>query len=240
MARKHGALLPEPRIDTDRLVLDQALIEALAARLSAGQDTAPDAASPDASTLALRALLAEADDGHQAAMLRALWGRIEARTGPSLVVAGPAAGLLAADRFGLSARAVADPEAALAAAAAGVHALIDIAAARPWWGQLLARPGLRIIAALPDDRQGLPRALRVAAAATGPTGDDRTFWVTDARLPDSGVVEALLACGFVARPLASAGGLKLFMLAGYVQAEDGRLSAAPGALKGVIGAAPLF
>ena len=35
-------------------------------------------------------------------------------------------------------------------------------------------------------------------------------------------------------------GLKLFMLAGYVQSEDGRLIDAPGSLKGVIGAAPVF
>ena len=235
MARKHGALLEEPRVDTYRLKLDHALIEALTARLAAGQD-----ASPDESTLALRALLAEADDVHQAAMLRALWGRIEARAGTAMVVAGAAAQLLAADRFGLSARAVADPDAALAQVAAGAHALIDVASVRPWWGKLLARPELRVIAALPDDRHGLPAALRVAAAPTGPTGDDRTFWVTDARLPDARIVEALAACGFVARPLAAAGGLKLFMLAGYVQAEDGRLPAAPGALKGVIGAAPLF
>jgi hypothetical protein len=235
MACKHGALLEQPRIDTDRLKLDQALIEALTARLAAGSE-----ATPDASTLALRALLVEADDRHQSAMLRALWGRIEGQVGPPLVVAGPMAQLLAADRFGLSARAVADPDAALAEAASGADALIDVAAARPWWGKLLARPDLRVIAALPDDRHGVPAALRVATAATGPTGDDRTFWVTDARVPDARIVEALATCGFVARPLAAAGGLKLFMLAGYVQAEDGRLSAAPGALKGVIGAAPLF
>ena len=235
MARKHGALLEEPKVDTDRLVLDQALIEALTDRLAAGADTAPDA-----STLALRALLAESYDAHQSAMLRALWGRIEARTGPALVVAGPAAGLLAADRFGLSARAVADPEAALAEAAAGARALIDLATGRPWWGKLLARPELRVIAALPDDRHGAPSTLMVAAAPTGPTGDDRTFWVTDSGLPDGRIVEALAACGFVGRPLASASGLKLFTLAGYVQAEDGRLAGAPGSLSGVIGSAPLF
>ena len=235
MARKHGALLEEPKIDTDRLVLDQALIEALTDRLAAGSDP-----SPDASTLALRALLAESYDEHQSAMLRALWGRIEARTGPALIVAGPAARLLAADRFGLSAQAVADPEAALAQAASGVRALIDLATGRPWWGKLLARPELRVIAALPDDRQDVPAALMVAAAAPGPTGEDRTFWVTDSKAPDGRIVEALSSCGFVARPLAAAGGLKLFMLAGYVQAEDGRLSDAPGSLSGVIGSAPLF
>ena len=149
------------------------------------------------------------------------------------------AGLLAADRFGLSARAVADADAALTQAASGAHALIDLAG-RPWWGKLLARPELRVVAALPDDRQGVPSALMVATSATGPTGDDRTFWVTDSKAPDARIVEALSACGFVARALASAGGLKLFMLAGYVQAEDPRLASAPGTLNGVIGAAPVY
>lgn len=235
MARKHGALLEEPRVDTDRLVLDQALIEALTARLAATSDP-----SPDASTLALRALLAEADDEHQAAMLRALWGRIEARTGPALVTAGPASALLAADRFGLSAQHLADPDAALAHVASGGRALIDLNAPRPWWGKLLARPELRVVAALPDDRRAIPTALMVQAAPTGPTGEDRTFWVTDSGLSDARIAEALSACGFVARPLAAAGGLKLFMLAGYVQAEDGRLLDAPGSLSGVIGSAPLY
>lgn len=235
MARKHGAILEEPKVDTDRLILDQALIEALTARLNAGTEP-----TPDASVLALRSLLAESYDVHQSAMLRALWGRIEARTGAPLVLAGPTAQLLAADRFGLSARAVADPDAALAQAAKGARALIDLTGPRPWWGKLLARPELQVIAALPDDRNGVPSALMVAAAPTGPTGEDRTFWVTDSGLPDARIVEALAACGFVGRPLASASGLKLFMLAGYVQAEDGRLSAAPGSLSGVIGSAPLF
>jgi hypothetical protein len=34
--------------------------------------------------------------------------------------------------------------------------------------------------------------------------------------------------------------LKLFVLTGYVQAEDIRLDGAPGGLTGVIGAAPVF
>ena len=36
------------------------------------------------------------------------------------------------------------------------------------------------------------------------------------------------------------GGLMLFVLTGYVQAEDIRLDGAPGGLTGVIGAAPVF
>jgi hypothetical protein len=74
----------------------------------------------------------------------------------------------------------------------------------------------------------------------GPTGDDRTFWATDSQAPDARIVEILGAAGLAASPLIAAGGLKLFMLAGYVQAEDGRLASAPGSLSGVIGAAPQF
>lgn len=235
MARKHGALLEEPKVDTDRLILDQALIEALTDRLAAGAEP-----SPDASVLALRALLAESYDSHQSAMLRALWGRIEARTGPALVTAGPVSQVLAADRFGLMAQAVTDSDAALTRVAGGARALIDLGGPRPWWGKLLARRELQVIAALPDDRDGVPAALMVASTPTGPTGDDRTFWVTDSALSEARIVEALAVCGFVGRPLASVGGLKLFMLAGYVQAQDGRLDSAPGSLSGVIGSAPLF
>ena len=109
-----------------------------------------------------------------------------------------------------------------------------------WWGRLLARPDLRIVAALPDDRQGRPRALMVSGQTPGPTGDDRSFWVTDAAWPDSRIVETLSQAGLAAEPLAARGGLKLFTLAGYVQADDGRLKSAPGRLNGVIGAAPIF
>jgi hypothetical protein len=53
-------------------------------------------------------------------------------------------------------------------------------------------------------------------------------------------VEAGLGdCGLVGDLLAEAGGLKLFALAGFIQPDDPRLVTAPGALKGVIGAAPL-
>ena len=41
-------------------------------------------------------------------------------------------------------------------------------------------------------------------------------------------------------PLTAGGGLKLFVLTGYVQAEDGRLIDAPGQMSGVIGAAPVY
>jgi hypothetical protein len=111
---------------------------------------------------------------------------------------------------------------------------------RAWWGRLLAEPTLRVVGALPDDRRGLPRALMIQRASPGPTGDDRTFWATDSQTSDARIIGTLGAAGLAADLLIAAGGLKLFMLAGYVQAEDGRLASAPGSLSGVIGAAPLF
>jgi hypothetical protein len=64
--------------------------------------------------------------------------------------------------------------------------------------------------------------------------------VTDSALSAGRIVSALGKAGLAASPLIEAGGLKLFALAGYVQARDGRLSDAPGSLHGVIGAAPVF
>jgi hypothetical protein len=168
-------MLIEPDMDGETAALDAALAEALKARLDAG-----GRAGPDAEALALRGLLDHTDTVDQAALLKAVWGRIAADTGPVLFAAGPTAHLLAADRFGLPVRTSADAEAALVEAGRGARALIDL---------------------------------------DGPR---------------------LAASGFLAQGLVSAGGLKLFMLAGYVQPEDGRLIDAPGSLKGVIGAAPVF
>jgi hypothetical protein len=167
-------------------------------------------------------------------------GRIDAGVGAPLVVWGSASQTLAADRYGLTARTALDPDQALAVVRDGARALMDLTPSSAWWGRLLAEPALRVVAALPDDRHGVPRALMVQQAQPGPTGDDRTFWTTDSAAPAASIVEALAAAGLVASPLIAAGGLKLFILAGYVQAEDGRLASAPGGLSGVIGAAPLF
>ena len=136
--------------------------------------------------------------------------------------------------------AAADPEQALAAVRDGARALMDLTPGKAWWGRLLAEPALRVVAALPDDRTGAPRALMIQRANPGPTGGDRTFWATDSQMPDARIVETLAVAGLAADPLIAAGGLKLFMLAGYVQADDARLNGAPGELSGVIGAAPLF
>lgn len=227
-------MLAEPELDADRLALDQAVATAVRLRLAAGPHPAPDA-----DAIALRKLLTDLSPAETAAV-RAVVGRIDANTGAPLIVWGPAARTLAADRFGLTAQTAAEPEQALAAVREGGRALMDLGPGKSWWGRLLAEPALRIVAALPDDRHGLPRALMVHRAPPSPTGDDRTFWVTDSPLADALIVRRLGEVGLAAGPLIAAGGLKLFMLAGYVQADDGRLASAPGSLSGVIGAAPQF
>jgi hypothetical protein len=227
-------MLIEPEADAERLALDHAVAEAVQRRLAAGPRP-----TPDADAIALRALLTGLAPARIAAV-RAVLGRIDAATGAPLVVWGPASQTLGADRFGLTARSTAEPEQALAAVRDGSRALIDLTPGKAWWGRLLAEPALRVVAALPDDRHGLPRALMVQQARSGPTGDDRTFWATDSKAPDARIIETLGTAGLAASPLIAAGGLKLFMLAGYVQAEDGRLASAPGSLSGVIGAAPQF
>ena len=226
--------LIEPEADAERLELDRSVAEAVRLRIAAGPRS-----QSDADAIALRQLLSELPPCAIPAV-RSMLGRIDASTGAPLVVWGSAARLLAADRFGLDARVAAGPEQALAAVRDGARALMDLSPGPTWWGRLLAEPSLCVVAALPDDRHGLPRALMVQRAEPGPTGEDRTFWVTDSKAPDARIVEALAAAGLVASSLIAAGGLKLFMLAGYVQAEDGRLASAPGSLSGVIGAAPLF
>jgi hypothetical protein len=227
-------LLDQPAEDEARRDADLALMRAMHARASLGP-----APSPDAEALAVRAVVDAAPDGAMLDLLRGVWGRLDAVGRPALAVHGAEAALFAADRFGLNLRLVETPEAAIAAVSGKGRALIELGA-RPWWGRLLARPELRVVAAFPESRHARPRALMIAAASPGPTGDDRTFWVTDSRLPDARLVEALREAGLAAEPLAAGGGLKLFILAGYVQAEDGRLDGAPGDLSGVIGAAPLF
>ncbi|WP_395945252.1 hypothetical protein [Brevundimonas sp.] len=227
------SLLQEARDDAVVTALDRAVVEAVRARIAAGSR-----GRVDASVLALRGLMADLAPA-EAAVLKAVWGRVDATTGPSLLASGGLAQILAADRYGLVVRPQ-PAEEALKAVEDGARALIDLSSNRPWWGRLLARPELRIVAALPDDRLARPQAFLVSKEASGPTGDDRSFWVTDSGWSDARIVEALAGAGLVADALAAAGGLKLFVLTGYVQAEDGRLNSAPGRLNGVIGAAPLF
>jgi len=225
-------MLEEPELDAERLALDRALVDALAARVAAGPH-----GRADARTLARREALRGVDP-LQARILRAVYGRMEVAGGRRFVASGPLSAVLAADRWG-DATPVADAETALGRVDPSVFALIDLGD-RPWWGRLLARPDLRVVEALPDDRAGVPRTLLVACEPSGPTGDDRTFWITDSPLPDARLRADLAERGLAATLASQAGGLKLYAVAGYVQPEDGRLSQAPGTLSGVIGSAPIF
>ena len=81
-------------------------------------------------------------------------------------------------------------------------------------------------------------ALAVADVDVEPTGSDLTYWVTDAGGSPRSIEEALGRDGVAGDLIAEAGGLKLFALLGFYQADDERLARAPGRLSGVIGAAP--
>ncbi|MBL8773135.1 MAG: chorismate mutase [Phenylobacterium sp.] len=149
---------------------------------------------------------------------------------------------LARHRFGAAPPMVQVAKAEDAVAAARTRGGVGICALTAdsaWWGRLLAEPRLRVFAALPClGAWGPLSALAVAEVAVEPTGEDVTFWVTDAAGAADAVIDALSRDGVAAELLAEAGGLKLFGLAGFYQAEDARLARAPGRLAGVIGAAP--
>ena len=149
---------------------------------------------------------------------------------------------LARQRFGAAPPLVQVAKAEDAVAQAKTPGGVAVCALTPdsaWWGRLLAEPQLQVFAALPClDAWGPMSALAVAAVAVEPTGDDRTFWVTDAPGSAAAVEAALSKDGVAADLVAEAGGLKLFMLAGFYMRDDERLARAPGRLSGVIGAAP--
>ncbi|CAN7455616.1 chorismate mutase [Phenylobacterium sp. LjRoot219] len=135
---------------------------------------------------------------------------------------------------------VAKPEDALAAARGrGGVAVAALTPDNAWWGRLLAEPRLKVFTTLPCLAAWGPlTALGVADVEIEPTGDDRTFWVTDAPQGAGAIVEALSRDGVAATLMLEAGGLKLFVLSGFYQPDDPRLARAPGRLSGVIGAAP--
>jgi hypothetical protein len=149
---------------------------------------------------------------------------------------------LARMRFGAAPplRQVGKPEEALAAARTlGGVAVAALTPDNAWWGRLLAEPKLRVFTVLPCLAAWGPlAALGVAEVEIEPTGDDRTFWVTDAPQGARAIEEALSRDGVAATLLVEAGGLKLFVLPGFYQSDDPRLARAPGRLSGVIGAAP--
>jgi chorismate mutase len=199
----------------------------------------------------LRRLLAEPRQGATSGLIVRVWREL---IGESLALQGPfhlavwggrdpaRTGELARLRFGSAPpmRHVARPEEAIAAAKTGGGvAICALAPDSAWWGRLLAEPRLKIFAALPClSAWGPMSALAAAEVEVEPTGADCTFWVTDAEEPAQAVVAKLSHDGVAATALVESGGLKLFVLPGFYQADDPRLARAPGRLSGVIGAAP--
>jgi hypothetical protein len=100
-------MLVEPEADAERLSLDRAVAEAVRLRIAAGPRP-----SPDADAIALRDLLKDLSPA-AADAVRVVLGRIDAASGAPLVVWGAASQTLAADRFGLTARAAAEPDRAV-------------------------------------------------------------------------------------------------------------------------------
>lgn len=169
--------------------------------------------------------------------------QLESSARPPLVSAsGQGTAAFARLRFGWRARItdVEDPRKALASARVGSPAVIAVDKRRdPWFARLLAMPDLSVI---DDDLTGdarTPSVLVVTRQWSEPSGDDRTWWLTDAELTPMAVETRLAELGLAARHALSAGGVALFALSGYVQREDERLLQAPGRLTGVIGAVPL-
>jgi chorismate mutase len=241
-------------IDADllRLVAERAsLAHAVAAAKAASGDAGRFGLRPAREAMLLRRLLAGPRNGASPGLIVRIWreliGDSLAKQGPfSLAVWGGKDAARAVEvarlRFGVapSLRQVARPEDALTAARAlGGVAVCALTADNAWWGRLLAQPKLRVFAALPCLAAWGPlSALAVAEVEVEPTGADNTFWVTDAPQAAAAVVNALSKDGVAATLQAETGGLKLFLLAGFYQADDPRLARAPGKLSGVIGAAP--
>ena len=235
-----------------RLVDERAsLASVVAAAKAAAGEAGRFGLRPAREAQLLRKLLASPRHGATPALVVRIWREL---IGESLMVQGPfslavwgggdpaRAVELARLRFGAAPalKQARRPEDALAAARQlGGVAVLALAPDNAWWGRLLAERKLRVFAALPCLAAWGPlSALGVAEVEVEPSGQDQTFWVTDAPQSASAVELALSRDGVAATPLAQAGGLKLFMLAGFYQPDDARLARAPGQLSGVIGAAP--
>ncbi|MFO1015451.1 MAG: chorismate mutase [Caulobacteraceae bacterium] len=236
-----------------KLVDERASIANLVAEAKrAAGDADKFALRPAREAQVLRQLLATPRQGAGAALTVRLWreliGDSLARQGPfHLSVFGGADPARAVDqarmRFGNAPpiEMAATPEAAIAAAKTpGGVAVLSLASERAWWGRLLVEPELKVFAALPCLAQWGPTgALAAAKVEIEPTGDDQTFWLTDAPRQPHAIIDALARDGVAASLIGDAGGLMLFSLAGFYMPNDERLARAPGRLTGVIGAAPI-
>jgi chorismate mutase len=233
-----------------RLIGERANLAAAVAKAKRAAGETAFALRPAREAQLLRRLLIAKEPQVSFELVVGLWRQIMAdslaRQGPFHVTLWGGKNLvrtveLARIRFGaaVAMRGASRPEDALAAARSpGGVGVLALASDTPWWGRLLVEPKLNVFASLPCLRRwGPAAALAVAQVEVEPSGRDETFWVTDATQSAPVVIEELSRIGFAAELLANAGGLKLFVLSGYVQREDERLKAAPGQLKGVIGAA---
>nr|MEA2799576.1 hypothetical protein [Phenylobacterium sp.] len=235
-----------------RLVVERAsLAHVVKAAKAAAGDGGKFGLRPGREAMLLRRLLAGPRNGASPGLIVRVWREL---IGDSLATQGPfhlsvwggrdaaRAVEVARLRFGVAPalRQVARPEDALVGARTlGGVAVCALAPDSAWWGRLLAEPKLKVFAALPClAAWGPMAALAVAEVEVEPTGADNTFWVTDAPGAAGAVEDALSRDGVAATLLVEAGGLKLFTLAGFYQADDPRLARAPGKLSGVIGAAP--
>lgn len=238
-------------IDAELLTLvDEraSLARDVAAAKAAAGDVGKFGLRPGREAQLLRTLLARPRNAATPSLIVRLWreliGDSLSRQGPFHIAVHGGARTIehARMRFGAAPalKTVAKAEEALAAAKTlGGVAVLSLAADTPWWGRLLAEPKLRVFAAMPCLAAWGPRgSLAVAEIEVEPTGQDLTFWVTDAPGSVASIEEALGRDGVAGDLIAEAGGLKLFALMGYYQPDDARLARAPGRLSGVIGAAP--
>jgi len=217
-------------------------LDALMGRLrDALTDLGPMPLAPDVSARLIRDL-AEAHPDLPPGLICSVVRDLESAAKPAMVsVFGPGAEGFARGRFGYRARSavVADARSALASVRAGARAVVAIEPRDPWWARLLAEPGLSII---DDDISGdaaKPRLFVIARQWSEPSGDDRTWWLSDAPGKPWEIEEALTHIGLSGRHAISVGGVGLYRLDGYIQRDDARLSQAPGRLAGVIGCVPV-
>ena len=227
------------------------LARQVAAAKAAAGDSGKFGLRPGREAQLLRNLLSKGRDAATPSLIVRIWRELIGdslwRQGPfAIAVHGgrdPARAVeVARMRFGAapSLRSVAKAEEALAhARTLGGVAVLSLASDSPWWGRLLAEPRMKVFAALPClSAWGPLNALAAAEVEVEPTGNDRTYWVTDAPGPAQAIEDALGRDGVVGDLIAEAGGLKLFAMIGFYMPDDERLARAPGRLTGVIGAAP--
>ena len=227
------------------------LARQVAAAKAAAGDSGKFGLRPGREAQLLRNLLSKGRDAATPSLIVRIWRELIGdslwRQGPfAIAVHGgrdPARAVeVARMRFGAapSLRSVAKAEDALAhARTLGGVAVLSLASDSPWWGRLLAEPRMKVFAALPClSAWGPLNALAAAEVEVEPTGNDRTYWVTDAPGPAQAIEDALGRDGVAGDLIADAGGLKLFALIGFYMPDDERLARAPGRLTGVIGAAP--